>query len=255
VTAKSVIGSILYRTNFYRYRIVDVLMGRYDGDFRAVDGYYRISPDISGTDPFWYPLHVGKRHRRDRIEGTYESEVFQTLVEYADENTSFWEVGAWRGYFSLALANTVQSAVAFETRESPVEKLRAAADRNGFQNLRTVNELVESLDPYLASHGTPDLVLLDIEGWEYEVLDASPEFLESRPIIIVELHKESGWQDGEVVNPKGETETVPQPNIDSEGVEELLREHEYQLETLHMRRETNYHILATPNRDGEAPTS
>lgn len=236
----------VYKFNFYRYRLKDILNGRYNGEFSAVDGYYCIDLKTDGCEPFWYPLHVGKSHRRDRIEGKHEKKVFQKLIELSNSDTSFWEVGAWRGYFSLALARRVESVVGFETRDHPISKFNEAAERNGFDNIRTVQDLVKSLDPYLEEYGTPDLVLLDIEGWEFEVLNNSPTFLDAQPAIVVEVHEESGWSKGKVVNPRGNTETVAQPDLNPEGVKRLLRESGYKLERIQSRRETNYHLLATP---------
>jgi len=246
---KDILKQTLYTTNFCRYRVVDILGNRYDGGFGDVEGYYHV--DVDGCEPFWYPLHVGKRHRRDRIEGSHEEEVMEQLVDHSDGDTVFWEVGAWRGYFSLALASRVESVVAFETRDHPVSKLREAADRNGFDNVRTVQELVQSLDPYLEEYGVPDLVLLDIEGWEFEVLSDSPAFLEAKSTIVVEIHEESGWAEGEVVNPRGGTETVPQPDLNPEGVKRLLEESGYRLIDIRKRRETNYHLLAIPEAGGD----
>jgi hypothetical protein len=236
----------IYKLNFYRYRIKDTLSGRYVDKFDSIDGYYRVDPTIDGCEPFLLPLHVGKSHRRDRINGKHEHNVFKRLIEFSDGNTNFWEIGAWRGYFSLVLASRIKSVVSFEAREHPLSKLKQAAERNKLENVQTVQDLVKSLDPYLEEYGTPDLVLLDIEGWEFEVLNNSPTFLDAQPVIIVEVHEESGWSKGKVVNPRGNTETVAQPDLSPEGVKRLLRESGYKLERIQSRRETNYHLLATP---------
>ena len=74
---RSAIKQVAHKLNFYRYRFKDTLEGRYDDDFNTVDGYYRIDIDMDGCEPFWYPLHVGKSHRRDRINGKHEQKVFQ----------------------------------------------------------------------------------------------------------------------------------------------------------------------------------
>jgi len=108
--------------------------------------------------------------------------------------------------------------------------------------------MVESLDGHVEDQGTPDVVLMDIEGWEYEVLPASPGLLSTRPVIVLEVHTESGWIDGEVNRPEGGVESVSSPGkVDPEELMELLESNGYETTEIARRRRTNYHVVAVPS--------
>lgn len=228
--------------------MLDLAAGRYEGNPVAQHGYYRVAPPIENIEPFDIPLTTRKRFRRRRIRGRYEMPVLEHLSKNVDASTTFWEVGARRGYFSLALAPIVDDVVAFEGQEVEAEQLVAARDRNDFQNIRIVDDYVQSLDDYLDEFDRPDVCLIDIEGWEYDVLSRSTELLSTGVTLLVELHgPESGFASGQHINTFGEVESVPKPErVDPGGVEELLRDNGYIVETLYRRRESNWHVLATP---------
>lgn len=109
---------------FAIYRVIDIMQGRYSGNLLSVEGMYRISPKQATVSPFWMTLHVGKSHRRKRIGGRYEPEVMAALDEHVREDSTFWEVGAWRGYYSIAFASRASEVVAFEAREESAEHVR-----------------------------------------------------------------------------------------------------------------------------------
>ena len=54
---------------------------------------------------------------------------------------------------------------------------------------------VVTMDDFLARHGKPDCVLMDIEGWEVGALLGGQSLLQPKmPALIVELHSPAAWK-------------------------------------------------------------
>jgi precorrin-6B methylase 2 len=114
-----------------------------------------------------------------------------TLVDVVSENTTFWEIGAKRGYFSLSLAPLVRDVVAVDATKRDLEALEEASVRNGYDNISTHHTLLQEgadLDEIVDLYGVPDVALMDIEGWEEAVLQGADEFLAAKPTMVIEVH-------------------------------------------------------------------
>lgn len=225
------------------YRIYDINSGRCKSGLLPLRGpsLYHIDFSASSVEPFdfWFPLR-GLRYRR-RIVDDYETEVTKLLSKLASDNETFWEVGAAWGYHSLAFAPQFDEIVCFEQNEEYAEKLSQSVEENGYKNIDITRERVESLDDYL-SESVPDVILMDVDGWEYTIMSRSPETIDANPIWIVELH-DSPPVDDDIVKPRE--------------VEKILSEAGYEISVINERgsftrfgREqdnlNNWHILAVP---------
>jgi hypothetical protein len=203
---------------------------------------YTIDHAADGIPPFyyWFPLsHPGNQRR---IRGEYEIDVMERLSTLCDRDTELWEVGAAWGYHSMAVAGQVDTIRSFEPMTEPLQLLEKSAQENGFDNIITYEVAVESLDAYL-DDGIPDIILMDIDGWEYNVVSNSLETLQERPIWLIELH----------TDPTG----VPDEAVRPHDVVQLLNNHGYHTEEFGERgsfdrfgrQDTTKHawyVLATP---------
>ncbi len=163
---------------------------------------YNVSPVIENTPAFSFWYELDSPHIHHRVLGEYETEVVEELIANLDEQDDFWEVGAGWGYHSLLLSESINRAVAFDPDESRTELLRRSIDRNDFDNISIVEESVLSLDDYVDQFGTPNVVLMDIDGWEYEVLPSSEELLNTDCTWIIELHHDVDVQAAEGRSPE-----------------------------------------------------
>jgi len=221
------------------YRVYDVAVGRCVEGCFALDttALYRVSLATPGYEPFYCWFNFDTPSYRSRLTGQYERPCFEVLDDIVDEDTTFWEVGAGWGYFSLALADRVDEVVAFEPLESRSKLLVDSITENGYDNVELVADAVEDFDSQIEKRGVPDVVVMDIDGWEYDVLRNSPNALDAEITWIVEIHEE---QMG--TNPPDPELIKPDATVD------LFREHGYDMTRIDERERSGetyaYHVVA-----------
>lgn len=181
-------------TTLASYRVLDTLARRRQPTLRDVcySGRYRIKHQHDEVDPYFLRFDFDSPHRRHRIDGEYEPAVAEALVDVCDPDTTYWEVGAAWGYHSMALAPEINQAVCFEPDFERLSRLVKSVDDNGYANVKPVAEAVESLDDYSSRYCPPDVLLMDIDGGEFDVIPNSPNVLESGCTWIVEVHHDHG---------------------------------------------------------------
>jgi precorrin-6B methylase 2 len=198
---------------------------------------YRISIDNDFYSDFYYWFNLSSPNLRPRITGEYEPEVVEKLAEFTNKDSEFWEVGAGWGYFSLALADNIRQPFAFEPLDNRYELMERSIVENDFENVDLYKEAVESLDNYKEDIGIPDVVLMDIDGWEYNVLSDSEEMLKQDIVWIIEVHKEPMG-----ISPPSRDQVRPTD------VENLFIRHDYQVDRIAERERDGdvyaYHIVA-----------
>lgn len=227
---------------FY-YILIDWISGRRARLSFDTTGKYTIKPAVSYFPEFEFYFDFYSPHVRRRLLGDYETDVVKEMADILNENSNFWEVGAAWGYHSLMVSQIVNQVVSFEPMEERRKLLERSSNENNFQNISTVPDNVQSLDDYLNNFDNPDVILVDIEGWEYEVLPSSPQLLLSECIWIVELHHN--------------VDAPPAKDSTSDEIETLFREHNYDVEIIQKRGSLNWrgkeddslnthHIIARP---------
>lgn len=208
---------------------------RLTGSVFDQSGFYHVTPSESRIDPFYIWLPDAKSgYRRNCITGTLEEPVLSKIADIVEEDDIFWDIGANRGYFSFACANTVKKVVAFEADETSVEIIKRGKEKNDFDNIDIISGYVGE-DVMLDSFRPPDLALLDTEGWEYEILKTAPKTLKSDLTWIIEIHP----------TPEATDEGTPlPPEINPEGVLELFDENGYNVNTIAEYNRGRKHIIA-----------
>ena len=208
---------------------------RLTGSFFDQSGFYHVIPSESRIDPFYIWLPDAKSgYRRKCIKGTLEEPVLSKIADIIEDDDTFWDIGANRGYFSFACANTVEKVVAFEADERSVEITKRGKKKNDFDNVDIISGYVGE-DVMLDSFRPPDLALLDTEGWEYKILNTAQNTLKSDTTWIVEIHPTSEATDGGTPLP---------PEINPEGVLELFNENGYDVSTIAEYGRGRKHIIA-----------
>lgn len=211
-------------------------------------------------------LRLDPRFDVQFASGTVEPELQARLPQLIQRGSVVWDVGAHVGFFALALARIVGPegrVVAFEADAVNVEALRAAAARNGLDNVEVRPVAVwsapgtvefqsrsdsdgghgavvadgggaavpaTSLDAEAREQRAPDLVKIDVEGAEEHVLIGARQLLaDHRPLVICEVH----------VSGRGNEGLLPR-------VEALFEHAGYAVEHLDPGRRP-VHLLATPS--------
>jgi hypothetical protein len=200
------------------YRFVDWAEGRRSGSpfTLSYTAKYKVNHSIREIPAFDFWYRFDSPHVRHRIMGEYETEVVEKLVACWDEQTKFWEVGAGWGYHSLSAAHIVDQVVAFDPDTKRTDLLRRSCEENEFENISIVTDQVDSLDNYTDTFEYPDIILMDIDGWEYDVIPNSPGILEYGCTWIIELHHD--------------VDVPPAQNSTPEQIENLFKEHGYTVE-------------------------
>jgi len=150
----------------------------------------------------YIPMNLRRNIRL--LVGLYEPEIASLVRRYAAPGSCCYDIGANRGYYTLALAKLASpgSVFAFEPDAGMCNQLRETVERNGFANsVQIVNVfLAEQVDAgqnrvtldhlvFEKRLKPPDFIKMDIDGPEYEVLRGGSRVLrECRPKLIVETH-------------------------------------------------------------------
>jgi FkbM family methyltransferase len=158
--------------------------------------------------------------------GIYEIHVQRGLVRILNSGSVLYDVGANVGFFTLLGAKLVGNAgavIAFEPSRDNRRALTALCNSNGVRNVELVSEAVSAadgdayfavdsshaqghlaggqeaggkkvftvtLDSFANTHQAPQVVLMDIEGAEYDALRGARKLLsqERAPAWIIEVH-------------------------------------------------------------------
>lgn len=194
-------------------------------------GWYEVNP--SDGNPFEIYSYGTGSASRARIRGSYEPDVVAALTSRLSGGMHAWDVGAGWGYFTQLIAATGASVTAFEVEADRCAVVEEGARRNGWADrVRVVERLVDG-DLDADEFGAPDLVKVDIEGWEYVAIEALLGELPAEPVWIVEIHE-----------PSRAAEAVPaRPGS---AVVDLFESAGYSVSSLPRRSEEIYHVVAEP---------
>jgi predicted RNA methylase len=123
--------------------------------------------------------------------GLYELEVVQLVARLSSRYSHFIDVGAGDGFYAVGFArNHFEKVLAFEMSEKGQSIIREVAAQNNVAEKveifgkaeREFYKKLEALDPSDA------IVLVDIEGYEFEIIDSDFFAYFGNSDIIVEVH-------------------------------------------------------------------
>jgi len=137
----------------------------------------------------------GSMDTGSKILGVYESQVQNWISEKNLRSIMFLDVGASDGYFALGMINSgvAESTIAYEL---------SLKDRNIIKSLSYENNMSAKIQ--LKGEATPTtiindlqnikikLILIDIEGGEFNLVNKELLFAAQHCFIIIEVHKSEG---------------------------------------------------------------
>ena len=146
------------------------------------------------TNSWW-----GAADRGSMLLGLYESEVLSWMDSARAGRSILIDLGAADGYYAIGAlkAGWVKHAYCFEMSEAGRTAIQQNADANGVGSRVTILGTATSsfVDELVRNHGvdiSQCLVLIDIEGAEFEVLAPSTISALAPAAVVIELHEEPG---------------------------------------------------------------
>jgi precorrin-6B methylase 2 len=130
--------------------------------------------------------------RAPMLLGIYEQEVVQAIADHRSKKGVFIDVGAADGYYAVGvlLAGWFRRSYCFEISEVGQSVIRRNAEKNEVsENLivfGAANPDFYNLIPHDELEGA--VILVDIEGGEFDLLDAAALYALKSATIIVEVH-------------------------------------------------------------------
>jgi hypothetical protein len=125
--------------------------------------------------------------------GIYEQEVLQSLMDTPDDCDTFIDIGAADGYYAVGslVCGKFSSVYCFEMSDRGRQAILNNAAMNGKQNhIKIFGKADSNIDQYLPEGKLEkSVILVDIEGAEFDLL--TPVLFEKMKdsIIIVEIHE------------------------------------------------------------------
>lgn len=158
--------------------------------------FYRECTFHTDLSPVSVPVPRNSYYTR-RAPATYEPHVVECLTDLLNDETVFYDVGSYFGYFTKValMAGTPQNQVhAFEADSFRTFVLERSCGNTAIHVNQVLIDQREgdgkmTIDSYAKRHTPPDVVKLDIEGMELRALRGSKTTIrERRPTMIVEVH-------------------------------------------------------------------
>lgn len=178
--------------------------------FDTTDAYVR---------QWFFPRYSGGR--------LHEPGATQWLTEHLRANHVFVDVGAHIGYFSNVAASICRQVFAIEPQEFMIRRIRANSVINHFDNVAVLHAAVGerpgfgrvpqlgnprtrvnkvgaggslvpmiTLDDYFADEYFPNIIKVDVEGFESYVLKGAEKILEKGTTLLIEVHPRALSQNG-----------------------------------------------------------
>lgn len=142
-----------------------------------------------GPNPWWGGLDLGSQ-----CLGYYEQEILELISELPDESTKiFIDIGAADGYYAVGmlLSKKAEKCICFETSALGQAAIRDAWILNGAPGELEIYGLASQTAllslPELENRKT--LVLIDIEGGEFDLLTEAVINKLADSIVIIEVHE------------------------------------------------------------------
>lgn len=147
-------------------------------------------------DSSWW----GAADRGSMLLGFYEREVLEWLARACERRSTLVDLGAADGYYAVGCLTSglVERAVAFEASDEGQAAIRANARANGVADRIEVRGVADpTFAASLSASSQVDfreaVVIIDIEGGEFDVLTSACIGSLAGAMIVVELHE---WVEG-----------------------------------------------------------
>ena len=130
--------------------------------------------------------------RAATLLGIYEQEVLNMLSEMSSRKRNFIDIGAADGYYAVGclVNNLYENAICYEISNDARKVIEINARNNLVENRITIRGEAKK-DFYLEIDSSilwDSVILIDIEGGEFDLLDANAFRYLKNSVIIIELH-------------------------------------------------------------------
>ena len=167
--------------------------------------YYLLLPFLEKTkiiyDDISFEIYVRRDERADIIRGKcYEPAVTRLIWDMLEEESVFWDIGGSVGYYTLLAAKKIKDSRNIHVFEpSPINiilknnlhSFGINAKLNAFyvDSITDLKKHTISGDYYAKKSGAfPDVIKIDIEGWEIEALKGMNKSFRKKPLLFIEVH-------------------------------------------------------------------
>ena len=171
----------------YRERMKNRVLNKLLAEYKGVVAYGPFK-GMQLSESVWW----GKYDLITKMLGEYEADVLRRIYDVLHrEKNVFIDIGAADGYYAIgvAFARLSETVYAFEISEDGREQLRFNASRNScLEKIHIEGEADYSSLKNIVQNNKTGLVLIDIEGSEYDLLNDDILALMSGYKFIIELH-------------------------------------------------------------------
>ena len=139
------------------------------------------------SDKLWW----GKFDVANKIFGQYESHVVKKIIELSKQNSLFIDIGAADGYFVIGMvhAKYFNSAICFEVSENGRDVIKENAGLNNMADKIQINGIAGQHEiERVMQDQVSAVILIDIEGAEFDLLTYEMLHTMKNSSIIIELH-------------------------------------------------------------------
>lgn len=218
----------------YKKRGIKVLMKASYDNIRYKKAKFFSKDDYPIIDVHGFRMHVcfndNGASKELYLYKNRESATTQIIKEIVKPNMTILEVGANIGYYALMeahLMNDKGTIYAIEPFEKNMEILQRNIELNNFKSIETfqlacsnkseekqlfisesynlcnlskegknsVTVKTVSVDSFMKGKRQPDIIRMDIEGYEYYVIDGMENTLKKAKYLMIEWHAKSGMKD------------------------------------------------------------
>lgn len=190
-----------YGIRFTLVRKFTKLLGQDDAITRAKQKVLTKLLDVHGPVVSYGPFKGMKLNQASwwgrfdlisKILGTYEPHIVDRLVVFAEQGgKTFVDIGSADGYFPIGLTSAAifEKAYAFEISGEARAKMQIAIELNGCGEKIVIGEEANAQTLQKVMEASKDaVVLIDIEGAEYDFLDDAVLGMIKNCRVICELH-------------------------------------------------------------------
>jgi hypothetical protein len=130
--------------------------------------------------------------KANMLLGFYEQEVQNVILNNHKNFVNFVDIGAADGYylFGLSELNYFQNYIAFEASEIGKSVIEKEIIKKGYNNIKCYGKadtnFVNQIDLTVKN-----LILCDIEGYEYEIFNEDNLKILNKNLIIIEIHSKN----------------------------------------------------------------
>ena len=121
----------------------------------------------------------------------YEFAFSKKIIDFADKNKIFFDVGAAYGHYSWLASKLYKEVYCFEGDK--LELFFLKKNMKKFKNVKITEKYLTkkfNIDKIIEQFGiTPDIIKLDVEGEEIQILENCERAFKSRTSFLIEFHK------------------------------------------------------------------